>query len=1046
MKKWCLLISGLAVVILWWAPPGTAKIITVFETDSAAGWDVYKDNIATASISVTTGPNSSQQALELKYDMSGGNWIAWAKKIPGGLPGLKAVIFEYRGEGSNNLEVKLSDGSGATFGVHIPGGTDVPGWKKIVIPIDKFEWRWGGKSKVLDPAKIRKFEFTAAIASGGPGYMLVSNVQYSTTAMKSSIPAKSKKKTAKRGAAAGTKAKVGTWSSASNIEIKFEKEWAEYIDKGAALTKSVVDGPTPGKKAIRAVFTWGLREIPGVQSRTGCWAALVKEIAMDFSEVRNIIFTFKSTGAVANLEIKLKDANDCTYGKTYPSGSSASSWTTISVSRSDFRYLWGGDVSGRFDWSHVKAFEFALSRASDPRTSGSITVGDIKFESAVIAPSEMRGRKTGSTSGQIKVIIDGFTDLNPNNRYFVIPGDDSSLNLESSRMVFESEYSMRMQYNLKSTRPTGSWVEARRRFVPPLDWTGAQAVRLWVKGDASQNILRLTLVDGDGCQWICDNQKVMAATDWFLIDMPVEAFTAYRELYKKRSVAGKLKKQLHTIQELGIGIVSQSARNSLQRGEIYIEKIYIAGKGINSARAVPLADKPPLGIAMPLKNWNIGGISNTILESNPTNGTGINQNVGFKLMGNFKKFSVMGEIRLDSEFGNSSDDFRSEDAKLVSPNLSATLLDPIAGVSNIIVGNLWFNSSPHIFANDNLYGGWGFKGLMMEGWVDKIHHRTYLLFHKPNSYSLAGHYAVNLNDLNINLIGTYYNQQPFIASATKLEEDDKALLLDISQKIMVPQSFDVVLRLLGGYDWYQKYWDVGTQTKIDQRLGGSYLRGELNFSELHPVLWPGLSLTGSYCYVEPDYKPTFRQHPGYWDIEFGDQKGYDLRLHQALGNACFSCEYEKIDRISSFDQHRERTRLSIGYNNWASMDITLSQEFASKVYHYEDVRFLTDGKPTWMNEDKREEITILYVAYHFSGVFTLSQWLQFKKVLEITNDEKYTEMLSTMRITYYPAPNLSISLENKFGRYGSEQRAPVIDPDKPEEIDQYTRVRIDLTF
>jgi hypothetical protein len=1027
--------------------PSIAGNILVDKTNTSEGWLVYKDNDAKGTVMVTTGPNSAMSALELKFDLTRGNWVAWGKKVPGGLPNMQGLSFNYKGKGHSNLEIKVVHADGATFGVKIPGGTNVTDWYNIVIPIEKFDYLWGGATNVLNPGSITKLELgVSVIGDGGPGYILVSNIQYSTDKGVKLLLPKGKAIKEKK------QLKDDTWPGPGPVEIGSKDDWEVFIDRGASMKLVISEGPDEKQKAIKADFTWGPREIPGKRKQTGNWVAFLKSIGRDLSEMRNLILVYRTTGAVANLEIKIKDQHGATCGKILPGGSSKTTWTRLAIYRSDFKYLWGGDGTGKFDWDHVKVLEIALSRTDDPRDNGTIAIGNINFVSAVSTSLALKGRSPAVKTGKMpsvpksKLVIDDFADLNPANRYYIVSGDDSSLSLASSRITFSADYSMRMRYVFNSSRPTGSWVEAQRYFSPDLDWTGVESVKIWVKGDASNNIFRFALTDGEGNIWVCDNQKVLASTDWYLVNMPIENFVMYKDLYRGGKSKENSKKHLHAIKKMGIGIVSQPNRSSSNQGEIFVEKLYLTGKGVNPDRAVPLFDKPPVGIAVPLKNWNIGGTSETLLEKYPTIGSNLTQELKFKLNGNFEKFSLLGEICMKSTFGNDDDGFRTKAADMSGTNASVTILNPVDGISNIIIGNLWFDSSQHIFSYDNLYGVWGFTGAIVEGWIDRLHHRTYFLKHAPDSYTLAGHYAMDVHNFNINLIGTYYNQAPFIQSATRLEDDDKALFLDLSQKIIISDVFDAVIRLQAGYDWYQKYWNASTQTEIDERSGGSYLEGELNFSELSNIFWPGVSLTGKYRYVEPDYKPAFRRDPGYWDIEYADQKGYNLRFYQKVAGAFFSAEYDKIDRISNFDQCRERTLLSIGYNDWSALDITLTQEFVTKIYHYIDARYIYNGQPAILNEDKRENITTLYLSYHLGRAFAISEWLQFKDILQFENNEEYTEMIAVTRVSYSPAPNISFSLENKFSRYGRKNDIPTIDPNDPYSIYEYTRARIDLTF
>jgi len=1042
--------------------PADAKLVVMDAMESPRDWDLAKDKTVSGAINQADGPEG-QKALEFRYELIGGNWLAFFRKLPNGTPGLQAITFQYRGEGANNFEIKLTDDTGATYGIHMPPGTNCSAWTKVVVPVNNLEYRFGGSNKPPHADNFRRIEFTVSAGAGGVGRVLISNLQYSTDPLAAVVPPKPESAGDAAPVAGETKRKRDTkgWPAPQTIVIKSEKAWQMFIDQGASARLYSAEGPATGQKAVGLMYTWGLREIPNVQQATGSWLAIVTDVRMDMSEVRKISFPYKNTGAITNLEVKIHDQDGAVYGRKISSGNAMTKWTTISVSRSEMKYLWGGDGSGKFDWSHVIQVEIALSRAGDSRDSGTFHFGNISFESANIplAPSAAAALTSPeaeapvssvaeTVAGQVKISIDDFTDLNPTNRYYVIAGDDSSMLLQASRLTFETDYSLSMRYTLSSTRPTGSWVEAQRRFAPTLNWKGTEAVKIWVRGDGSRNIFRMTILDGEGNQWIYNNEDVLASSDWYLVSVPISSFTLFQDIYRRGAVTGTLKDHLQAIKALSVSVLSQPNRSSRNTGEVFVENLYIVGKGINAARAVPLAEKPPVGIAIPLKNWNIGGASETRMETTPANGNALTQNINFHLMGNFEKFSVLGEIKTESTFGNDADGIRSESGTVVSPNMNFTLLNPIEGISDVMVGNLWFNADPAIFANDNLYGGWGFKGILAEGWIDQLHHRTYYMKHAPNSFSLAGDYAFNWKTLNLNLVATYFNQSPFVVNATRLESDDTAFLLSASDVFTLPKWFTTVVRLQGGYDWYQKYWDTGTQQPMNVYEGGGIFAGELNITEMDKIFWPGLSLTGKYSYVDTNYKPTFRQHPGYWDVECGDQKGMSLKLYQTVAGAFLSAEYNKFNRVSNSKQYLEKTLISIGYNNWQSLDVTLTEEFATKVYHFTDTRYLVDGAYNVINDDRNEINTTLYLAYHFNSTLVLSEWMQFKRNQSRLTEDRYNQLFSTTRLTYYIATNISFSVENKFSHLGPVAHAdePLIDPTDPEAAGDYTRIRLDLAF
>lgn len=1025
-----------------------AETVLLDATASTEGWMIFNDAKATGSLKVTGGPNSTWKALEMSYDLTGGNWVAFIKKLPAGMEKMKALIFYYRGDGKYNLEVKVQDADGAVFGIKIPGGAEVAKWMKIVIPIEDLEYLWGGTKRVLEPKNIRQIEISVSTdGKGGPGKMMVSNIRYSMEAMQASLPKGTApvKITAEGAPAQG-------FQRGGNIDIGELNSWSKYAEKGADITLSLTEGPSRGEKALDVKYTWGQRAIPGVQEETGVWVAVVKQINMDLSEMRSLTFTYKGSGAAANLEVKVVDPSGTRYGRVFPSGSLSANWKTITIPRSDFKYMWGGDGSGKFTWTQVKTLEISLSRTVDPRDHGDFQLSNIKFESAVLTqPLGVGGAKAAPTTGQVQAVIDDFSNLNLNNRYFTVVGDDSTLTLDSSRITFQSDYSMRMRYQLQSNRPNGSWVEAQRRFAPALDWTNVTSVKVWVKGDASRNIFRFTITDGEGRKWVNDNTEVLASTDWYLLDMPIDSFVLYGNLNsKKKEPADDLKRQLSTIRQIGMAIISQPGVNSRSSGEVFVEKLYVVGAKLNMSAAVPGTERPPVGIAVPLKNWNLGGTSESLVNQMETTGTTFTQNLTFRLIGNYDLFSVWGEMALDSTFGNEDDGIRSKSATVSAPNVNVTLINPINGINNIIIGNLWFDESPDLFANNNQFGGWGFKGIQTEGWVDRFHHRLYFLQHDPDSYTFAGSGALTYAGFNMHIIGTYFNQAPFIVSATKLEKDDKAIFLDLNQDVVIPQAVKATLSASLGYNWYGTYWDVTTQEALQEREDGAFVQAGIDFSDLSNIFWQGLSFSGKYRRVSPYFKPIFREDPYTYDGETGDTDGYAARVYQSFGGAYISCDYSKYARISDDKGRLEDTIVSLGYNDWKSMDLALTQEFKQYRYYYIDNRFEREGEPTIYNENDQRLISRLSIAYHFSGTFIIQEALEYQTIKPYTDEENYSQMVSTIKVSYTPAPNLTLSFENRFTRYGRTQDQPVIDVSAPSSvinyIYDYTKMKLDLNF
>jgi hypothetical protein len=93
-----------------------------------------------------------------------------------------------------------------------------------------------------------------------------------------------------------------------------------------------------------------------------------------------------------------------------------------------------------------------ISLGFGEKQSGRVYLDNIVFE----------GAGSADAAGLVnKVVVDGFDRPNPTQFYRVFTGDQSSLSLVSSRILYDGDYSMEMQYQLSTNRPWGTWVSAQ---------------------------------------------------------------------------------------------------------------------------------------------------------------------------------------------------------------------------------------------------------------------------------------------------------------------------------------------------------------------------------------------------------------------------------------------------------------------------------------------------------------------------------------------------------------------------------------------------------
>jgi len=308
------------------AQAADAKMVILDNTDTTDDWVIAADRGATGLLRVADGPEKGLKGIWLNYNLVGGKWLNYGKEYRKNLSEAKSLVFWLKYQGNYTFEIKMVDLSGATYGVKIPGGTDVPEWKRVVLPISQMIYLGNGSNPGLDLQNIKGLYFAVSVgqeSDAGKGGLIISQIQYSTDALPADLPAikvthTNVQPTYNVPLAANPEAQsVGVSQPGKPVDIGMPTTWRKNADKGASL--NLTFGETPDKTpSIQAGFTWGRRAIPGVQEETGTWVSFARDLNMNLSEMRNIVFFIKSTGANANLEVKITDNNNCTYGKVYP--------------------------------------------------------------------------------------------------------------------------------------------------------------------------------------------------------------------------------------------------------------------------------------------------------------------------------------------------------------------------------------------------------------------------------------------------------------------------------------------------------------------------------------------------------------------------------------------------------------------------------------------------------------------------------------------------------------------------------------------------------
>lgn len=301
-------------------------------------WSTAKDNSSEVKLSQVAGPGGS--ALRMSYDLKNGKWVAISKGfVIDDFKG-KAISFQMKSKGANNnLEVKLVDEDGTNYGVKRPVLTESEDWTTVNLSEADFSYWWGG-----DPAlgPIKAIYFAVSAGDGGAGEVIVANLQM------------------------GTASKEGHIGKGGLIFDGQSKEgWMVAKGEGSSLALEVV----PGEKGAKAMALKYM--IPA-----GQWVSVRRNLSADISATPNqrLVLRMKGEGDPCDVEIKLIDRDDSTFGKVFSGAAGTGAWTDVSIPLSEFAYMWGGDSN--LDVSLIRYLDIAISGSGG---TGKVMVGGIRL-------------------------------------------------------------------------------------------------------------------------------------------------------------------------------------------------------------------------------------------------------------------------------------------------------------------------------------------------------------------------------------------------------------------------------------------------------------------------------------------------------------------------------------------------------------------------------------------------------------------------------------------------------------------------------------------
>ncbi|MBP6944116.1 MAG: hypothetical protein KBB79_04450 [Candidatus Omnitrophica bacterium] len=301
------------------------------------------------------------EQIAIDYDLARAQQHVTSRDLGGlDMSAYNAVSFMVKGDKearfTHSFRIELeSANSGAAF--KFKGVTDK--WRKVTVPLREFGgkhtgWNgadsfWGGFITDRDKIKKINFVFDLADCTEGKGKVFLSDICFET-------------------AGAADIARFATslndfpdspvWANGVIDDFGTAAGWSTNIARGASV--SIKSVPKDNGNCLKLDYDLG-------GGKTGRWVVIEKERYLTLGpENYSFKFLIKVEGNENNLEFKLIDINNSTFGMKIALAPTAGEWKEISVKTAELAYWWGGDTK----LDRIKKISFALST----KTGGKGTV------------------------------------------------------------------------------------------------------------------------------------------------------------------------------------------------------------------------------------------------------------------------------------------------------------------------------------------------------------------------------------------------------------------------------------------------------------------------------------------------------------------------------------------------------------------------------------------------------------------------------------------------------------------------------------------------
>ena len=775
---------------------------------------------------------------------------------------------------------------------------------------------------------------------------------------------------------------------------------------------------------------------------------------------RSIKGSIYGDGSGNSLRINFTDGS----GEFYQAVVAKIDWTGWKEIETDliFNTHWGGDNNGRMDGGVTFLSWVLNSEPKRTKSKGSIGIASFTIFSEPPASSAM-GRSAPRAS---EVTIDDFERTNPLSVYQIWRGDDSTIDsVSSTEFKKEGNYSMQVTYKLSTSRSFPSWVSFS--FVPdlPLDWSKADTIQLWFKGDGTKNILEISLIDEQNAVWVYRFENALQDVDWKLLTAPLRDFS---DRYGKAKMVPGMVKQYE------ISVIGESAQVS--SGKVWLDELKVIGKNLDPLAAAP---RPPVSMDVIEKlKVNFGDFVHLEYRQTPELNSQFLFYNSLYIRASAKKLSLAADLVARQNEAGTSIGFRTPLEKnstdKASPTevvenrnpielafINATLHDLHPNLSQLTIGNVSVDYGRDIFSPV-----FGFKGAEAEGTVSPLHYDAFVIKHAFDSFTAGTRLQVNWAETLLKYELVHHRDTARVLANAKVQDGQLVVTSDNELKtdsvgndtvhfFEADRDFwsSVNLNFNYGMDFFQRnaFKDVTDpfnpvlSSKLPEpvSLYGRLWQVRLKF--LPGLINRGLTFIASYRNLSSEFKPRFRFSPKFYDDFFADQRGMKFELTQILGQFKFTGVYDDVKRgPETSGYYRRYFQGSLGYYSWNRFDVVFSYNKRREYYalgeNYLRSSFFIDPADPRNEEADTFEI---FLGNWFSSAFYIWAKMRFDDIHLARTSRRLRNDSIQVQGEFAPVSNAKFVLSVIQTRFDDKLAEP-FGGDPP--TDNVVRLFLDINF